>query len=73
MIKKIVTYKCFNPGGFGSPNDEDILECIKIAKDEGVIIELKWYIKWSGWYSLYISEDNTLEECKDKIPRCYGL
>lgn len=55
------------------PSDEDILECIEMAKLENCIIQLNWTLQWSGPYCRYIYPENTLEQIKDSLPKIYGI
>ena len=55
------------------PSDEEILEGIEIANKENCIVRLTWYFPYSGNYKLEIEKGMTIEECKNKLPRCYPV
>ncbi len=55
------------------PSDEEILQGIEIANSEDCIVRLKWFFPYSGQYKLHITKGMTLEDCKDKLPKCYPL
>ena len=55
------------------PSDDEIKECVKIANDEDCIVRLKWYVEYSGWYTLTVTKGMTFDECRARIPTCYPL
>lgn len=70
MITEVKTYTTeFNE----SPSDNDIKECIELAKKYNCVINLVWTLKWSGHFSHYIHPNSTFEDIKNTMPRCYGL
>ena len=70
MIAEVKTYTTeFNE----SPSDNDIRECIELAKQYNCVINLVWTLKWSGHFSRYIHPNSTFEDIKNTMPRCYGL
>ena len=70
MLTEVKTFKCdFDH----TPSDDDILECIELAKKYDCVIELTWCLKWSGHYSRYVYKDSTLESVKDTLPKIYGM
>lgn len=54
-----------------TPTDDEIYECLDIAKVEHCIVHLNFYCY--GNYSICITGDMTLKECKDQLPAVYGL
>ena len=70
MITEVKTYATeFNE----SPSDNDIKECIELAKQYNCVINLVWTLKWSGHFSRYIHPNSTFEDIKNTMPRCYGM
>lgn len=70
MITEVKTYTTeFNE----SPSDNDIKECIELAKKDNCVINLVWTLKWSGHFSRYIHPNSTFEDIKNTMPRCYGM
>lgn len=55
------------------PSDEEIRECLEIVNKEDCIVKLTWFFTYSGWYKLFVKNGMTFEECKDKLPKVYGL
>ena len=56
-----------------TPSDEEIRDCLEIVSKEDCIIKLTWFYPYSGWHKLLIKNGMTFEECKDKLPKIYGL
>jgi len=70
MITEVKQYMCpFDT----TPKDEDIKDCIELAKQNNCIIHLTWRMKWSGDYGRYIYPHNTFEEIKESLPKIYGM
>lgn len=70
MITEVKTYTTeFNE----SPSDNDIKECIELAKKYNCVINLVWTLKWSGHFSRYIYPNSIFEDIKNAMPRCYGM
>lgn len=67
-MKLIKEYLCD-----GTPSDEEIIKAIKIVEKDNCVVRLKWFIPYSGWYTLLVKDGMTFEECKNKLPRVYGL
>lgn len=66
---KIEEYYCKN-----IPNRNDVLEAIKKAQQNDIIIKLNWCPNcYAGMYSVFIQEDDTFEEIDKKIPKVYGM
>jgi hypothetical protein len=60
-----------------TPKIEDIKEAFKIVKEQDVVVEIKWYVPYSGTYARSIMSKHTrltpeeyFEEC---IPHIYGV
>ena len=60
-------------GSWITPNDEEIKECMEIANNEDCIVRLRWFVNYSGWYTLEVSKGMTFEECKSQLPTCYPV
>ena len=56
-----------------TPSDEEIRECLEIVNKEDCIVKLTWFVRYNGWHNLLIKNGMTFEECKDKIPKFYGV
>lgn len=56
-----------------TPSDEEIRECLEIVNKEDYIIKLTWFYPYNGWHNLLIKNGMTFEECKDKLPKIYGV
>ena len=56
-----------------TPSDEEIKECLEIVNKEDCILKLIWFYPYNGWHKLFIKNGMTFEECKDKLPKVYGL
>lgn len=57
----------------GEPTDEDIIEAIELAKKNNCIINLIWFIEYSGRYNQYIRKEDTLKIVKERLPKIYGI
>ena len=55
------------------PTDKELEEAIKIASEENVIVIIHWYMKWSGWYKVRVKGTDTVESCRERMPKVYGL
>ena len=56
-----------------TPSDEEIRECLEIVENEDCIIKLTWFVRYNGWHNLLIKNGMTFEECKNKLPKSYGV
>ena len=56
-----------------TPSDEEIRECLEIVNKEDCVVKLTWFVRYNGWHNLLIKNGMTFEECKDKIPKFYGV
>ena len=56
-----------------TPSDEEIKECLDIVNKEDCIVKLTWFVRYNGWHNLLIKNGMTFEECKDKLPKFYGV
>ena len=68
-MKLIKEYLCDH----STPSDEEIMECLKIVNNEDCIVKLTWFFPYNGWHKLFVERGMTFEECKDKLPKCYGI
>ena len=68
-MKYIKEYLCDKE----TPSDEEIKECLDIVNKEDCIVKLTWFVRYNGWHNLLIKNGMTFEECKDKLPKVYGL
>lgn len=67
-MKLILNYKCES-----EPSDEEINLGMDIANKEDCIVNLKWFVPYSGLYNIRIEKDTTFDECKKQIPDCYPV
>ena len=72
---KIETYYIYE---HECPTLEDIEKGFEIVKNNNVIVELKWYVPYSGIYVRCISPDNVANTSpeiyfKEKIPHVYAV
>ena len=68
-MKELKQYICDG----STPTDNEILDCIDIAKKENCVVRLQWTFPYSGTYILMIYGDETLVECKLKLPKTYPV
>lgn len=68
MIQELKTYLCDH-----TPKDDDILEAMKIVKNDNCVVKISWHIKYSGTYDVVIANDSTLESVKAQIPKIYPI
>ena len=68
-MKYIKEYLCDKE----TPSDEEIKECLDIVNKEDCIVKLTWFVRYNGWHNLLIKNGMTFEECKDKLPKFYGV
>ena len=68
-MKYIKEYLCDKE----TPSDEEIRECLDIVNKEDCIVKLTWFVRYNGWHNLLIKNGMTFEECKDKLPKFYGV
>ena len=57
------------------PTVEHIRTCLEIAKKDNIVVKLVWYVKYSGWYDIFIYPDqNDPEEIfENEVPQVYGV
>lgn len=67
-MKLIKEYLCDK-----TPSDAEIIECLEIVKYDNCIVKLIWFVPYNGWHKLFIKNGMTFEECKDKLPKIYGV
>ena len=65
-------YLSDNPSGFG-PSDDEIKECLNIVQKENCIVKLKWYVNYSGWYTLTVKNGMTFDDCENALPKVYPM
>ena len=68
-MKYIKEYLCDKE----APSDEEIRECLEIVNKEDCVVKLTWFVRYNGWHNLLIKNGMTFEECKDKLPKFYGV
>ena len=68
-MKYIKEYLCDKE----TPSDEEIRECLEIVNKEDCIVKLTWFVRYNRWHKLLIKNGMTFEECKDKLPKFYGV
>ena len=68
-MKYIKEYLCDKE----TPSDEEIRECLEIVEKEDCVVKLTWLVRYNGWHNLLIDNGMTFEECKDKLPKFYGV
>ena len=57
----------------GTPQDYELLECIDIADKEDCVVRLSWFFPYNGWHQLLVKPGMTIVDCKDKLPKRYGV
>lgn len=57
----------------GHPTDNTIREALNIVKGQQFVIELHWFVQYSGNYEVCISSDDTLESVKERLPKIYPV
>ena len=76
MIKQLLEFEKL---GYGSPEDEELEECIKVQKENpDKMVVLHYYVKWSGKYkALFMNDDGsireTVSEVREHMPKYYGM
>lgn len=68
-MKLVKEYLCDNT----TPSDEEIKDCIRIAKEEDCVVKMKWFFPYNGWHERYIKKDMTFEEVNNGLPTVYGI
>lgn len=73
MIQELKTYVCDH-----TPKDDDILEAMKIVKNDGCVVRILWNVKYSGTkysgtYDVLVANDSTLESVKAQLPKIYPI
>ena len=57
-----------------TPKLKDIEECVRIAKENDCVVNLKWFMKYSGKYERYIEADDDPNEFYERnLPKIYGV
>lgn len=73
MVKQVLDYVYISETGREVPEDKDIEECIKIAKEKDVIVRLNWKKKWSGAYFVNITGTDSVDSVRAVMPRFYPV
>lgn len=68
-MKLIKEYLCDR----STPSNEEIMECLDVVNKEDCIVKLTWFFPYNGWHKLFVEKGMTFEECKDKLPKVYGI
>ena len=58
------------------PTDEELQECINIKKVSDSVICLKWFFPYNGWHELWFEEGSqhwSIQDCREKMPKIYGV
>ena len=58
---------------FVTPSDDEIREGIEIAKEEGCIVRIDYFVPYSGQYHLDIDPESTFETCYSRVHRRYSV
>ena len=57
-----------------TPKKEELEEAQKIAIEQNCIVELKWFVQYSGWHNRYINKDTDIEKLNEQLRHIiYGL
>lgn len=57
-----------------TPTWEELQEAKKIAEEEKCVVELKWFVKYNGWFNRYIYEDTDIEKMNEYLRHIiYGM
>jgi hypothetical protein len=56
-----------------TPTDDELRECLWIAAESDCIVKLRWFFPYNGWHEMYIDKTMTFAECKEKLPKRYGV
>ena len=68
MIQELKTYMCNH-----IPNDDDILEAMRIVKINDCVVRILWTVMYSGTYDVLIAQDSTLDSVKAQLPKVYPV
>ena len=68
-MKYIKEYLCDDK----TPSNKEIIDCLDIVQKEDCVIKLIWFVPYNGRHNLLIKNGMTFEECKDKLPKFYGV
>lgn len=59
------------------PKIEDIEEVFKIVKEQNVVVEIKWYVRYAGEYHRFIFPEDTQSDVNEyfekRIPHVYPM
>ena len=56
------------------PTYSDFEDAVRIAKDEGCVVELRWMPStWAGWYHEYVFDYSDPTAIMEKLPKRCGV
>ena len=76
MIKQLLEFQKLD---YGTPEDEELEECLKAQKENpDKMVILHYYVKWSGNYQvLFMNDDGnireTVAEVREHMPKYYAV
>ena len=76
MIKQLLEFQKLD---YGTPEDEELEECLKVQKENpDKMVILHYYVKWSGNYQvLFMNDDGsireTVAEVREHMPKYYTI
>ena len=57
-----------------TPTKEELEESLKIAKIDDCVVQLKWFVQYSGWHDRYIHKDTDIEKRNEQLRHIiYGM
>lgn len=69
-MKRVYEFYCDN----GKPTEEELVEAIKLANDDDCYVRLNYLPnKYTGWRTIVINSDVSLEFCKSCIPSVFPV
>ena len=68
-MKPIKEFMC----DYTKPSDKEIEEAVSIASTEDCVVKLYYNYPYSGNYKVYVHPNETVEEVKEKLPKCYAV
>ena len=67
-MKPFKHYYCEHP-----PTDDEIKQALHIVHYEHCVLFLHWFVKFNGFYKVFIDENTTFDEVKSRLPKFYGM
>lgn len=67
MIQELKIYLC------DRPHEDEIRQAMEISKRDNCIIELRWFVEYSGWYKALVEPGSTIQDVEKQIPKMYGI